>query len=165
MIRYFFSCTRLLMIVFSVCSLFICTLMVRLSFWWTVPPVLRFVFLSLCKVSMNSQPWLLLACCFSLFLLASCFGLCFVWTVLLFMSWLYASTCKLSTLFSDYFYFSSVFSVYYDIFRQLRDNLQIMVIKKWSREYIYLLSRPKDSPNFLVFHFYDNYSLATTKMS
>ena len=118
------------MIVFSVCSLFICTLMVRLSFWWTVPPVLRFVFLSLCKVSMNSQPWLLLACCFSLFLLASCFGLCFVWTVLLFMSWLYASTCKLSTLFSDYFYFSSIFIVYYDIFRQLRDNLQIMVMNK-----------------------------------
>ena len=130
MIRYFFSCTRLLMIVFSVCSLFICTLMVRLSFWWAVPPVLRFVFLSLCKVSMNSQPWLLLACCFSLLLLASCFGLCFVWTVLLFMSWLYASTCKLSTLFSDYFYFSSVFIVYYDIFRQLRDNLQIMVMEQ-----------------------------------
>ena len=109
------------MIVFSVCSLFMCTLMVRLSFWWTVPPVLRFVFLSLCKVSMNSQPWLLLA---------SCFGLCFVWTVLLFMSWLYASTCKLSTLFSDYFYFSSIFIVYYDIFRQLRDNLQIMVMEQ-----------------------------------
>ena len=66
------------MIVFSVCSLFICTLMVRLSFWWTVPPVLRFVFLSLCKVSMNSQALLLLACCFwpvafGLLLLACCF--------------------------------------------------------------------------------------------
>ena len=118
------------MIVFSFFFLFICTLMVRLSFWWSVSPALRFVFLSLFYVSMNSQPWLLLACCFSLLLLASCFGLCFVWTVLLFMSWLYASTCKLSTLFSDYFYFSSIFIVYYDIFRQLRDNLQIMVMEQ-----------------------------------